>query len=221
MHTESGKMENTTFTKEDFEIFSIEGLDKRMSAIRKQLQPKFRILGHTFAEELASELNQESLPIHIAQHLRRTKNTPKDTWMAIGGDNRGYKKYPHFQLGLYKSHIFIWLAFIDNPLHEEKMAIQIIEEPSLLFKVPNDYVVSWDHTKEQVTAINEADLLNGLIRWQTVKKGEFLIGRQIFADDPLLIDPKATQQFILDTFMELVPLYRQAYSVYEVQEGVS
>ena len=52
-----------------------------------------------------------------------------------------------------------------------------------------------------------------------VKKGEFLIGRQLSANDPLLLDPEATQQFILETFMQLVPLYRQAYTVYEIKEG--
>lgn len=211
-------MNNNTFTKEDFDIFKIEGLEQRMTAIRNQLQPKFRTLGQDFAKEIAVELNQESLPVHIAQHLRRTKNAPKDTWLAIGGDKRGYKKYPHFQLGLYETHLFIWLAFIDNPLHEEKMALQIIEDPSLLFKIPDDYVVSWDHTKETVIPLTEADLLNGLIRWQTVKKGEFLIGRQLLAEDPVLKDPKAMQEYILNTFIELVPLYKQAYSVYDSQK---
>ena len=211
-------MNNNTFTKEDFDVFKIEGLEQRMTAIRNQLQPKFRALGQDFAKEIAVELNQESLPVHIAQHLRRTKNAPKDTWLAIGGDKRGYKKYPHFQLGLYETHLFIWLAFIDNPLHEEKMALQIIEDPSLLFKIPDDYVVSWDHTKETVIPLTEANLLNGLIRWQTVKKGEFLIGRQLLAEDPILKDPKAMQEYILNTFIELVPLYKQAYSVYDSQK---
>lgn len=211
-------MNNNTFTKEDFDVFKIEGLEQRMTVIRNQLQPKFRALGQDFAKEIAVELNQESLPVHIAQHLRRTKNAPKDTWLAIGGDKRGYKKYPHFQLGLYETHLFIWLAFIDNPLHEEKMALQIIEDPSLLFKIPDDYVVSWDHTKETVIPLTEADLLNGLIRWQTVKKGEFLIGRQLLAEDPILKDPKAMQEYILNTFIELVPLYKQAYSVYDSQK---
>ena len=211
-------MENCTFTEADFAVFAIEGLEQRMSAIRKQIQPKFHRLGQEFAKALAAELDIKSLPVHVAQHIRRTKNPPKDTWLAIGGDNRGYKKYPHFQLGLYETHVFIWLAFIDNPLHEERMALQIIEDPALLFKVPDDYVVSWDHTKEQVVPIHEADLLNGLIRWQTIKKGEFLIGRQISAKDPLLISPEETQRFILDTFKQLLPLYRQAYSVYEIKE---
>lgn len=212
-------MKNCTFTKEDFAVFAIEGLEPRMSAIRKQIQPKFRILGQNFAKALAIELNKDSLPVHIAQHIRRTKNAPKDTWMAIGGDSRGYKKYPHFQLGIYETHLFIWLAFIDNPLHEEKMALQIIEDPSLLFKVPDDYVVSWDHTKESVVPVREANLLNGLIRWQTVKKGEFLIGRQLLASDPLLLNPEAAQGYILETFMQLVPLYKQAYRAYEIKKS--
>ena len=105
-------MDNVTFTKDDFAVFTIEGLEPRMSAIRKQIQPKFHLLGQGLAKELAAELNKESLPVHIAQHIRRTKNAPKDTWMAIGGNKRGYKKYPHFQLGLYGTHIFISVGFM-------------------------------------------------------------------------------------------------------------
>ena len=80
----------------------------------------------------------------------------------------------------------------------------------------NDYVVSWNHTKEQVIPIHQAELLSGLMRWKTVKKGEFLIGRQILANDPLLMNPNQTQNYILETFMQLLPLYKQAYSVHEL-----
>ncbi|WP_192988522.1 DUF1054 domain-containing protein [Carnobacterium mobile] len=207
-------MSLVTFTTDDFDIFVIDGLEPRMGAIRKMIQPKFKELGQLISTELSDALQVDSLPVHIAQHLRRSKNPPKDTWCAIGGDNRGYKRYPHFQLGLYHSHLFMWLAFIDNPQFEEEIAQSFIENPFNLEQLTTDYVVSFDHTKENVTAIQEADLIKGLSRWRDVKKGEFLVGRQLMAEDPIFNDPQALQEFILSTFQQLIPLYRQAMKAY-------
>ncbi|ALV20811.1 MULTISPECIES: DUF1054 family protein [Carnobacterium] len=207
-------MNSVTFTQEDFAIFAIEGLEPRMKAIRKTIQPKFKELGKVFSKELAELLNEEELPVHIAQHIRRTKNPPKDTWCAIGGDTRGYKKYPHFQLGLYQTHLFIWLAFIDNPQHEKEMAQDFLKNSISLEKLPADYVVSFDHTKEQVMPIKEAELEKGLMRWRDIKKGEFLVGRQLSANDPMLVNPQKTQDFIFKTYAELLPLYQQAFRAY-------
>src|SRR5699024_11327687 len=59
--------------------------------------------------------------LHIAKHARRTVNPPNDTWMAIAGNKRGYKKHPHFQVGLWDDHLFIWLAYIyELPRSEER-----------------------------------------------------------------------------------------------------
>lgn len=207
-------MSDVTFAKNDFDIFLIEGLDERMNAIRKQIQPKFKEIGRLLAPELASQLNEETIPVHIAQHLRRTKHAPESTWMAFCGTNRGYKKYPHFQLGLYQSHLFIWLAFMDNPQHEKQMAESFIKKPGYLEQLPDDYVVSLDHTVEKVTPIKELDLKKALTRWKNVKKGEFLIGRQVLAEDPLLSDPENFRHYLLETYRSLIPLYQQAFAAY-------
>ncbi|MGY3778277.1 YktB family protein [Isobaculum melis] len=206
-------MNQTTFTPEDFQVFQVEGLDERMQAIRSQIQPKFRALGALFTKELAVLLGEE-LPVHIAQHLRRTKNPPLDTWSAIGGNARGYKRFPHFQLGLYEDHIFIWLAFIDQPQFEVEMANALIKARDMFEQVPADYVVSLDHHQKKVTPIKELDLKKGLERWRDVKKAEFLIGRQILATDALLKNPEATQAYILETFVTLVPFYQLAFQAY-------
>lgn len=207
-------LDPVTFTQEDFAIFAIEGLEPRMKAIKKTIQPKFKELGRVFSKELAELLNKEELPVHIAQHIRRTKNPPKDTWCAIGGDMRGYKKYPHFQLGLYQTHLFIWLAFIDNPQYEKEIAQDFLDNSTCLEKLPADYVVSFDHTKEQVTSIKEAELVKGLIRWRDIKKGEFLVGRQLLVNDPIFASPQMMQDFIFETYTELLPLYQQAFRAY-------
>jgi uncharacterized protein YktB (UPF0637 family) len=203
-----------TFTQEDFNVFAIEGLEPRMSEIRKKIQPKFKEIGTEVSDDISSLLGIKSLPVHIAQHLRRTKNPPQDTWCAVGGDKRGYKKYPHFQLGLYQSHLFIWLAFIDNPQFEREMAQSFIDDDKLILNLPADFVVSYDHTKESVLPINESTLTKGLIRWRDIKKGEFLVGRQLIATDPLFKDPQAFHCFLLETYHALVPIYRQAFQAY-------
>ncbi|RCO06314.1 DUF1054 family protein, partial [Bacilli bacterium] len=88
------------FNKEDFETFHIDGLDSRMEAIQNRIQPKFQLIGSQLVDVLSAELGNEMF-LHIAKHARRTVNPPQDTWLAIGNNKRGYKKHPHFQLGLF------------------------------------------------------------------------------------------------------------------------
>ncbi|SEK31341.1 Uncharacterized protein YktB, UPF0637 family [Carnobacterium iners] len=202
------------FTQEDFDIFAIEGLDSRMNEIRKKIQPKFKKIGTDISKDLSLLLGDETLPVHIAQHLRRTKNPPQDTWCAIGGDKRGYKKYPHFQLGLYHSHLFIWLAFIDNPQFEKEMAQSFIDNKTVIQSLPSDFVVSYDHTKENVQSIDESELRKNLIRWRDSKKGEFLVGRRLSAANPIFKDSEAFYTFVLETYKSLVPIYKQAFQAY-------
>lgn len=206
--------EFVSFTQEDFNVFKIEGLEARMDEIRKKIQPKFKIIGLEISKELSSFMTVEPLPIHIAQHLRRTKNPPKDTWCAIGGDKRGYKKYPHFQFGLYQTHLFIWLAFIDNPQFKKEMAQSFISDDTTIQSLPDDYVVSYDHTKEMDIPIKESELSKGLVRWRDSKKGEFLVGRQLKFDDPIMKDPQAFHRFMLETYLSLIPIYKQAFCAY-------
>ena len=206
--------EEPYFTQTEFSSFSIEGLEERMKEIRTHIQPKFQYLGKLISKSLESKLNGEMLPIHVAKHLRRTKFAPESTWVGIGGDNRGYKKYPHFQIAIDKNAVYIWLAFIDNPQFEKEMAAYFLKYPESIAQLPDDYIVSLDHTKDQVTRINEVDIQAALTRWQKVKKGEFMVGRRLKKDGPILNDADQTEQFILETVHKLFPIYKQAYAAY-------
>lgn len=46
-------MSFTGFTQHDFDTFAIEGLDGRMEAIRERIQPKFKALGDSLAQDLS------------------------------------------------------------------------------------------------------------------------------------------------------------------------
>lgn len=198
-----GKM----FRKKEFDVFKVEGLDQRMAAIRELIQPVFQELDEYFVKAL-SPLIGEELIVHIAQHRRRTANAPDFTWSAMGGDKRGYKKYPHFTLGINEEYIVMWLSFIDNPQNEQLMAQTLLDNPQLFASLTDGFMVNQDHTVNNYQPLEEADLEAVLSRWRDVKKGEFQIGRVLLKSDPLLKTPKKARDYMLATYQQLIPLYQ-------------
>ncbi|MEW9697896.1 DUF1054 domain-containing protein [Paenibacillus sp. SI8] len=206
-------MHFTGFTKHDFETFAIEGLDGRMEAIRERIQPKFKALGDSLCEDL-SLLSGNEMFLHIAKHARRTVNPPVDTWMAICPNKRGYKQVPHFQVGLFDDHVFIWLALIYELPNKANIATRYMKEISRFEKeLPADFVLSFDHMKKDTVAISQLDRdgwQTALTRFRDVKKVELLIGRNLSSGDPLLTQGPAFEQLVKQTFESLMPLYRMA-----------
>lgn len=202
------------FSKEDFNVFDIQGLDERMAGIRERIQPKFRHFAGAGARLIASEEGVESVPVHIAKHLRRTKYAPENTWCAIGGDARGYKKYPHFQIGIAKEGVSFYLCLIDQPVKEKEMAAALLERLPELEKLPRDYVVSVDHTVSAVLPIENVDWQPVLIRLRDVKKAELLIGRKLTPTDPRLATEEGTLAVMEETLRELLPIYRVCMEQY-------
>ncbi len=198
------------FQQKDFETFQIDGLDERMEAIQERIQPKFRGIYEEIADDL-DELAGREMHLHIAKHARRTVNPPKDTWSAYCHNKRGYKKHPHFQVGLWDDNLFIWLAYIYELPHKSEIAERFLSEIDDIKKtVPEDYHISLDHMKNQAVTLSETDLQKGLERFKKVKKAEFLIGRRIDANDPILQDGDKLIQTIKETFQTLAPLYRSS-----------
>lgn len=201
------------FTSDDFAVFQLPGLDERMAAIQERIQPKFRTLGGRLAEEL-SLLSGQEMHLHIARHARRKVNPPKDTWMSVCGSKRGYKAHPHFQLGLFNDHLFLWLALIYELPNKKNIASAFLNRLDEVVRgVPESFVISQDHMKkEAVTAghMSEADWKATLVRFRDVGKAELLIGRHLAADDEVLRDEDELAAFALSTYETLLPLYRIA-----------
>ncbi|MFB5660732.1 YktB family protein [Alteribacillus sp. HJP-4] len=198
------------FSQKDFETFQIDGLEDRMDAIRERIQPKFQEIGDYLTEELSMKLRKE-MHLHIAQHARRSKNPPNDTWLGIADDKRGYKKHPHFQVGLFDDHVFLWLAFIYELPHKSEIAKSFLENRNKIERLPKKFVISPDHMNKNAYTLKDTqgeDLVEVLERFRDVKKGEFLIGRHIMHDDPLLQDGEAFLLEAKKTFEKLIPLYR-------------
>src|SRR5690625_4985768 len=142
------------FSEADFNIFNIEGLIPRKRAIEDQIQPKFQEIGDVLTDDLSSMIGSE-MYLHIARHARRTVNPPNDTWLAIAGNKRGYKKHPHFQVGLWDDRVFIWLAFIYELPRKSEIAATFLKHMNEIEQLQTDhFVISLDHTKKDATSID-------------------------------------------------------------------
>ncbi|NEW05384.1 DUF1054 domain-containing protein [Paenibacillus sp. SYP-B3998] len=201
------------FTQHDFDTFAIEGLEGRMEAIRERIQPKFKELGDSLCHDLSILAGNEMF-LHIAKHARRKVNPPVDTWMAFCPNKRGYKQVPHFQVGLFDDHVFIWLALIYELPNKGNIASRYMREVDHLQKgLPSDFLLSFDHMKKDTVPVDELDHDGwnaALSRFRDVKKAELLIGRNIASVDPLLGKGEEFEQLIKHTFETLMPLYRMA-----------
>jgi uncharacterized protein YktB (UPF0637 family) len=199
------------FNQSDFDTFKIEGLDSRMEAIQERIRPKFQEIGQMLTDELAIATGNEMF-LHIAKHARRTVNPPQDTWLAIAANKRGYKQHPHFQVGLFDDHVFIWLAFIYELPNKAEIAKNFLEEFENVSKtIPKDYCISLDHMKKEshsVESMGVDGLQTALERFRDVKKAEFLVGRQIQSNDPILAEGDKFLAVVIDTFKTLIPLYK-------------
>ncbi|WP_017727143.1 YktB family protein [Halalkalibacterium ligniniphilum] len=202
------------FTQNDFNTFQINDLDGRMEAIRDRIQPKFKEIGDILCDDITALAGNEMF-VHIAKHARRTVNPPKDTWLAICDNKRGYKKHPHFQVGLFDDHVFLWLAYIYELPHKEEIAEKLLNNLTKVKQtIPSNYVISLDHMKKDAYSfgkLTDAELIKHLERFRDVKKAEFLVGRHIPSTDPILQDGEAFLALAKETFATLMPLYRLSF----------
>ncbi|QFT88714.1 hypothetical protein FIU87_08665 [Bacillus sp. THAF10] len=198
------------FKKKDFEVFNINGLEKRMEALQSQIQPKFELLGEHFSPTL-SAMTGDEMHYHVAKHARRTINPPKDSWVAFANNSRGYKMLPHFQIGLWETHVFVWFAVIyEAPLKASFGETLLKEVKKIRDEIPTDYVWSKDHTKPEVIKQSELsekqhkELFERLIQ---VKKAEILCGIQIPKEEAIKLSGDETIARIQEAFQTLRELY--------------
>ncbi|WP_020615413.1 YktB family protein [Paenibacillus daejeonensis] len=199
------------FAPEDFDVFAIPGLEPRMEALIERVRPKLHELGHQLSPMLSVLCGEEMYP-HVAKHARRTVHPPKDTWVAYANNKRGYKAHPHFQIGLFESHLFVQFALIYEATGKLTFADQALKRVSELRKqIPAHFTWSGDHTEPGGTLhsdLSAKELKALLERLKTVKSAELLCGLVIDREDPLLRDGEQLLSTIEQTFTTLLPLYR-------------
>lgn len=204
------KMGKTFWNEKDFNVFQIDGLENRMEALIANVRPKFEQLGEQFSTYFSGNLGDEYFA-HVAKHARRSVNPPKDSWVAFSNYKRGYKALPHFQIGLWGTHLFIIVAVIYEAPEKEVIAERLLKKKALFNKLPKDFIISGDHMKPDAVMLKDTkkDELVGLLeRLRDVKKGEFLVGKHIPKDQAVDLSEEAFMQLVEDTFEQLLPIYR-------------
>ncbi|MDN4608978.1 YktB family protein [Sporosarcina highlanderae] len=206
---EEFKLTESFWTNEDFDVFSIDGLENRMIALQNRIQPKFGIIGEHISTYLSSRGTGEFYP-HIARHARRTVNPPKDSWVAFAPAKRGYKALPHFQVGLWGTHLFIVLAVIYENPDKKGIAERLSKDNKLFLSLPKDFVVSGDHMKPEADYVHELgmDGIESLLeRLKSVKKAEFVIGRHLSKTEATALSKTEFLSLVEKTINELYPVY--------------
>ncbi|MCM3742702.1 DUF1054 domain-containing protein [Sporosarcina luteola] len=197
------------WTIDDFNVFSIEGLEHRMHALQTQIQPKFELIGEEISTYLSSRGTGEFYP-HVAKHARRTVNPPNDSWVAFAPAKRGYKALPHFQIGLWGTHLFIILAVIYENPDKKGIAERLSKNLTSITALPDDFVISGDHMKPEAFKVNEIGLegiASLLDRLQTVKKAEFIIGRHLPSSAATKLSEEEFINFAEETIDLIFPIY--------------
>ncbi len=202
-------MSNVQWTTEDFHVFLINGLDERMEALTQIVRPKFQTLGEFFSAYFSANTGDEFFA-HVAKHARRTVNPPKDSWVAFAPYKRGYKALPHFQIGLWESHLFIVVAIIYEAPQKAEMAERLLHNMDVFDRLSDDYIISGDHMSPDAISLGEArenGLEQLLVRLRDVKKGEFLVGRHIPAEEAVKLSSDEFMRMTEETFDNLLPIY--------------
>ncbi|RWZ60744.1 DUF1054 domain-containing protein [Halobacillus fulvus] len=209
------------FTQSDFDVFSIPGLENRMEALRGQISPKLEAITTELAPDVTA-LTGDEMFVHVAKHARRKTNPPNDTWAALASNKRGYKKLPHFQVGLWETHVFIWFAVIyESPIKQDFAKKLEDKKGEVLSHIPDHYVWSIDHTKPDTIPHKEVDeekFLSMTQRLQNVKKAEILCGQMVDREDERLKDPEKFLQLCRETFETVSPLYQYTKNLETVRQ---
>ncbi|WP_045515434.1 YktB family protein [Neobacillus niacini] len=204
------------FNNEDFDVFQIDGLETRMEALKERIRPKLESLGLHFAPTLTTLTGDEQF-VHVAKHARRTINPPKDTWVAFANNPRGYKMLPHFQIGLWQTHLFIWFAVIYEAPQKQEFAARLTKKINKIYKeTPKDFVWSLDHTKPESVPhgqLSKEDLRGMFERLEKVKKAEILCGYEIKRDEVLNLNNEDFLQQVENVFNKVAPLYKIALNI--------
>jgi uncharacterized protein YktB (UPF0637 family) len=201
---------------EDFDVFQIDGLEARMEALKEKIRPKLESLGHYFSPTLTT-LTGDEMHVHVAKHARRTINPPKDTWVAFANNPRGYKMLPHFQIGLWNTHLFIWFAVIYEAPNKQEFASRFTKKINKIYtEIPKDFVWSLDHMKPvslQHGDLSKDDLLGMFERLENVKKAEILCGYEIKRKDVFKLSPEEFLKQVDYVFNKVAPLYKIALNI--------
>lgn len=137
--------------------------------------------------------------------------------ISFANNSRGYKMLPHFQIGLWNTHLFIWFAIIYEAPQKEIIGGRFNKKVTKLFKeTPKDYVWSGDHMKPDTVThgdLSKKELQSLIERFQNVKKAELLCGYTIDRESVIEMGPEGLLNKIEEVFKQVAPLYKIALNI--------
>ena len=195
------------FNTQDFNIFDEPTFSGRMTAIRDVIDPKFEQAAAVLLPILATD--GQHWTAHIAKHLRRTTNAPDNTWVAFAPNKRGYKMMPHFELGLWADHLYLYLAIEENmkPQQTPDIVAKLQRAREQVAQLPAEYVLSADHMTNATQPLTLAAYDDLVARFAAVRHSEVLIGLTIPRGDDRLKGDRSVE--VLSTAVKtLLPIYQ-------------
>lgn len=198
-------------SRSSFEVFNDQTLSGRLGRIKREVDPDFEALGQSLLKMMQPQV-KKPLYLHIAQHRRRHKNPPVDTWLAISTNKRGYKMLPHFEVGLWPDRLFITLNILSGVQQRTELTDWLIAHLSDFAFQPG-LQISIDHTSPGAEPFTLANSRAALAAYQQVKRHDFSLGEWILASDSRFADPAVINRLILARIQDLIPIYRALLQV--------
>jgi uncharacterized protein YktB (UPF0637 family) len=203
------------FTNDDFDVFSVPGLSARMDALKKILRPKLAMIGARIAP-IVGEATGREMYAHVALHARRKTNPPHDSWVALSQDRRGYKKWPTWMIGLWRTHLFIQMGVIyESPL-KGAFGKAVGERVDMIrAQLPDSWQLFPDHTVPEgikLSELSNEQFRDLALRAVNVKSADLLFGCVISRENCLTMRGTELMNTICDTCVRLAPLYDLAFS---------
>jgi uncharacterized protein YktB (UPF0637 family) len=198
-----------SFTAADFDAFLVPGLDERMAAIKSGPRPKLEELGRLMVPELG-RLTGHAFHPHIARHQRRKINPPTDTWIAWSTNPRGYKMAPHFQVGLWESHLFIQAGVIYEAAERSRFAERLLAGAPQLpghYRWLEDYMIPQGIRQDAMTPADWARIADRLAHR---KHADAMVGIDMPRAEAATLSGDELVHLVLATLETLVPVWRMA-----------
>jgi uncharacterized protein YktB (UPF0637 family) len=207
-------MPTAAFGTPDFKVFDAKGFQPRMNEIKVRIRPKLEVLGKSLAPAI-QRTTGEAVFAHVAQHARRTVNPPDDTWVAFAGNERGYKKHPHYKVAVSRN--CVRFLFEVGPEHADKKRWASAwkkNAPKLGPVLRRFGGLAWfknEHDEEPAAPLGDlsneqlANLADELLR---TRDGQLVVGRTVPVAEAARWTEAQYRAAALETFRALAPLYR-------------
>lgn len=203
------------FTANDFQVFLIPEFHERMSALRTLVRPKLAQLGDDLAPQLESLLHHPMYP-HTASHARRRVNPPDDTWVAFSRSERGYKRYAHFEVGIFKDGVFVRFSIKPESTEDKAAFLHYLRDagvkafqlsdPDPIYYYENDHGLG-AHNIDRI----DSEAIQEIAKRTQIKSHGFTLGITLDRDDSTV----ASAAFIARAYRaieHLSPLYEGTLS---------